>query len=228
VAREHRVCWVTPNAGSASLSGCFTDVVRNQSERVTPAAGLVVTAGVLLLVGQVLPVVDFSTPCSPAAAVCGDGGNQPWFGLSMTQYTWGSGDPNAWALLFVAASLAAIAFGLVVLSLHRVPLFAAALTAILVVSALIANLVELSRFTSYWVHEACSTGACSVSTFDIGLWFTIAVSLFLVVALVFMSVVRSGYRRVQRPNETGVTIDSGSQPLPAADGSGESAVEGAP
>jgi hypothetical protein len=74
---------------------------------------------------------------------------------------------NWWALLFVVAALASIAWGLAAIRSHRqdglIP--SAALIAALVVGALVANLVRLSHFRSYWPRNACSmSGYCPVST----------------------------------------------------------------
>ena len=157
------------------------------------AAGLVIGFGALLLlliVGNFTNVVSFSSQCSPNDFSCeGIGGTQPWWGLSTTDATWYSGDPNYLTLLFVAAAIASIAWGGAAMrtNWNRTPLvIAGTAVSALVVGSLVVNLVRLSQFTSYWIHWSCLVATCSsVSThYENGVTYTIVL-----IVLLFASIV---------------------------------------
>jgi hypothetical protein len=197
------------------------NLVGTRQRKLARRAGIAVIAGAaLLLISQVLAVVEFSTPCSQTAAACtGIGGHQTWWGLSTTNQTWYSGDINYWAISFLVAALASSAWGIAaLLSRGQNGLLAtAALIAALVVGALAANLVRLYQFTSYWVHQSCLSGNCSVSTHsDIGLGCTIVDSVFLVLALVLAS----GLLYTKREGVTGGGSETSQTGLEAKPGAG--------
>ena len=211
--------WGTPAFAQVCA---FMNLVGTRQRQIGRAAGIAVIAGgALLLLSQRLAVVEFSTPCSQTAAACsGIGGHQTWWGLSTTSQTWYSGDMNSWALLFLVATLASIAWGIAELRSHSRDglLVTAALTAAFIVGALAANLVRLSQFTSYWVRQACSSGYCSVSTHsDVGLGCTIVVSILLVLALVLASGTLYPKREEPAAGASAATTAAGSDAKPAAE-----------